>query len=57
MHFSKEVKDGGTVNGFLDRTLRTFVRSDCMEMMSQRVYIEAVYLYKVRTSVCSELQN
>ena len=55
MHFSKEVKDGGTENDFLDKTLRTFRRYECIEMVFLKVHTDAVYLYKERTFVCSEL--
>ena len=55
VHSSKEVKDGGIVNDFLDRTLRTFMRYDSMEMVFLKVYTNVVYLYKVRTFVCSKL--
>ncbi|KAH9668399.1 hypothetical protein KPL70_021401 [Citrus sinensis] len=31
------------------RTLRTFVRSDCMEMMFQKVHTDVGYLYKIQS--------
>ena len=49
--------DGGTVNGFLDRILRAFVRYDCMEMVFLKGHTDGEYLYRVRTFVYSELQN
>ena len=57
MHFSKEVKDGGTENDFLDKTLRTFRRYECIEMVFLKVHTDAVYRYKARTFVCSEFQS
>ena len=32
------MKDGGTVNDFLDKTLGTSVKYDCMEMVFQKVH-------------------
>ena len=51
------MKDGGTVNGFLDKTLGTSVKYDCVEMVFLKVHTDVMYLYKARTFACSELQN
>ena len=40
------MKVGGTVNGFLDKTLGTFVKYDCMEMVFLKVYTDIMYMYK-----------
>ena len=59
-NMNQDAEDGfvsGIVNGFLDKTLGTFVKYDCMEMVFQKVHIDVMYLYKARTFACSELQN
>ena len=51
------MKDGGTVNDFLDKTLGTSVKYDCKEMVFRKGHTDIMYLYKARTFACCELQN
>ena len=50
-------EDGETVHDFSDKTLIIIAKCDCMEMVFQKVHTDAVYLYKARTFVCSELRS
>ena len=55
-NMNQDAEDGfvsGIVNGFLDKTLGTFVKYDCMEMMFLKGHTDGEYLYRVRTFVCS----